>query len=1247
MAYKVQNYTNSSSKELLSLLEKQILVIDGAMGTMIQRFSLQEEDFKGEILKNQPHPLKGNNELLCLTRPDVIESIHLKFLEAGANIVETNTFSSNQISQSDYKTEFLVSDLNKAAVVCARNAIMKFQKTNPDHPCLIAGAIGPTTKTATLSPDVNNPAFRAVTFDDLVATFYEQARALVESGVDLLLPETNIDTLNLKAAIFAIEQVFEDLQVRIPVCLSVTITDASGRTLSGQTVEAFYNSIAHCNPLSVGINCALGADEMRPYIEELARVSPCYISCYPNAGLPNAFGGYDQTPEEFGKYIQEFASSGWLNIAGGCCGTTPEHIEAAAKAVRGKKPRALPKIEEVTRLSGLEPLNITPDKGFLLVGERTNVTGSPRFKKLIIEGNFDEAVSVALQQVDAGANIIDINFDEALLDGEASMRHFLNLIAGEPDIAKVPFMIDSSKWSVLEEGLKCIQGKPIVNSISLKEGEDKFLEYAKKIQKYGASAIVMAFDEQGQAATKEDKVRICKRAYDLLVTKASFSPTDIIFDPNILTVATGIEEHNNYAMDFIEAVREIKKLCPGAKVSGGLSNVSFSFRGNNPVREAMHSVFLYHAIGAGLDMAIVNAGMLAVYEEIPKDLLEYVEDVILNRRPDATERLVEFAESVKSAGDKTEKKEEAWREGTSVEERLSHALVKGIVEYIDQDTEEARLKYGRPLTVIEGPLMDGMKIVGELFGAGKMFLPQVVKSARVMKKSVAYLLPFMEEEKNQSEEVVERPKFLIATVKGDVHDIGKNIVGVVLACNNYEVIDLGVMVPSDKILEEARKHNASIIGLSGLITPSLDEMVHVASEMKRIGLEIPLLIGGATTSSAHTAVKIAPVYDHPVVHVLDASRVVNVVNQLLHPDLHEAYFQKVKEDQKIARENYFNTRAERKLISLEQARENRDPIDWSTTVIDKPSFVGIKVFDEEVSLETLVPFIDWTPFFTAWELKGRYPAILESETTGKQARELFADAQKLMQTITSGKLFKTKGVIGIFPANSVRDDIEVYEDENRSKLLTVFHTLRQQIQKQDETEPNYCLADYVAPKESGRIDYIGGFTVTAGHGVEEFAKGFENNQDDYNSIMAKALGDRFAEAFAEYMHYKVRKEYWGYDKNENLSPEDLIREKYRGIRPAAGYPASPDHTEKRTLFDLLQVEKNTGITLTEHFAMWPASSVSGLYFAHPKSKYFAVAKINRDQIEDYAKRKEMSIEVVERWLAPNLAYDPLVISAVS
>lgn len=1232
------SYTNPKASELLKLLENRILVLDGAMGTMIQRYGLTEDDFRNEKLKSHSSPLKGNNDLLVMTRPEIIEEIHLKFLEAGASILETNTFSSNRISQADYNAEEYVDEMNRKAVRVARSAMEKFSQKNPDQPLFLAGSIGPTTRTASLSPDVNNPAFRAVTFDQLVDAFYEQVRALVEEGVDLLLSETNIDTLNLKAVIVAIENVFHDLKVRIPVSLSVTITDASGRTLSGQTIEAFYNSIYHANPLSVGINCALGAGEMRPYIEELSKISECYISCYPNAGLPNAFGGYDQTPEEFGNFIDDFSAQGWLNIAGGCCGTTPEHIAKAAKAIVNRKPRPIPTLKEKTKLSGLEPLNVDENTGFVLIGERTNVTGSPRFKKLILEGNFEEAVSVALQQVEAGANVIDINFDEALLDGEESMRHFLNLIAVEPDIAKVPFMIDSSKWSVLEAGLKCIQGKPIVNSISLKEGEEKFLEHARLVKMYGAAVIVMAFDEQGQAATKDEKVRICVRAYKLLVEKAGFSPYDIIFDPNILTVGTGIEEHNNYAVDFIEAIKEIKAQCPGAKISGGLSNISFSFRGNNPVREAMHSAFLYHAIRAGMDMAIVNAGMLAVYEEIPKELLERVEDVLLNRRPDSTERLIEFAESFKADG-KVEKKEEAWRDG-SVEERLEYALVKGIVEYIDQDTEEARLKYDRPLSVIEGPLMDGMRVVGDLFGSGKMFLPQVVKSARVMKKSVAYLLPFMEEENKKLAQASSKQKFLIATVKGDVHDIGKNIVGVVLACNNYEVIDLGVMVPTEKILEEAKKQKVDIIGLSGLITPSLDEMVHVASEMQRNGFNIPLLIGGATTSSAHTSVKIAEKYAHPVVHVLDASRVVNVVGQLLNPSLKEDYVRQIREDQKTQREIYFNTRSDRKLVSIEEARENKYVTDWNVVKVKKPNFLGVRVFDEEISLEELVPYIDWSPFFQAWELKGRFPSILESETYGKQAKELYKDAQKLLEDIIRNKRYRTKGVIGIFPANSVGDDIEVYEDESRTKVKTVFHTLRQQISKEEKGEPNYCLADYIAPKDLGIADYIGGFAVTSGHGVEEFASQFDKNLDDYNSIMSKAIGDRLAEAFAEYMHLKVRKELWGYESGENLSLEELIREKYKGIRPAAGYPASPDHTEKRTLFDLLEVEKNTGITLTEHFAMWPASSVSGLYFAHPESKYFAVAKINRDQVQDYADRKGIPLSEAEKWLSPNLSYDP-------
>ncbi|EQA46279.1 methionine synthase [Leptospira broomii serovar Hurstbridge str. 5399] len=1238
MKKKFPAYTNSKAKELITLLQERILVLDGAMGTMIQRHNLDETAYRGERFANHTSSLKGNNDLLVLTQPDIIESIHLEFLRSGANIIETNTFNANNISQADYAMESIVDELNRAAVKVAKSAIQKFKLQEPSRPVFLAGAFGPTNKTLSLSPDVNDPAFRAITFDELVETFYEQVRALVEEGVDLLLPETNIDTLNLKAAIVAIENVFEDLKVRLPVSLSVTITDASGRTLSGQTIEAFYNSVYHANPLSVGINCALGAAEMRPYIEELSRVADCFISCYPNAGLPNAFGGYDQTPEEFGKFLGEFSAAGWLNIAGGCCGTTPDHIAAAAKAVVGNPPRIIPTIADFTRLSGLEPLNLTPDKGFIMVGERTNVTGSPKFKKLILDGNFEEAVAVALQQVEAGANIIDINFDEALLDGEASMTQFLNLIAVEPDIAKVPFMVDSSKWSVLEAGLKCIQGKPIVNSISLKEGEEKFLAQARQVRRYGAAVIVMAFDEQGQAASKDEKVRICKRAYELLINEADYSPSDIIFDPNILTVGTGIEEHNNYAVDFIEAIREIKIKCPGAKISGGLSNISFSFRGNNPVREAMHAAFLYHAIQAGLDMAIVNAGMLAVYEEIPKDLLELVEDVLLNRRPDSTERLIDFAETVK-AGDKVDKKEDVWRSG-SVEQRLEHALVKGIVEFIEQDTEEARVKYDRPLSVIEGPMMDGMRVVGDLFGSGKMFLPQVVKSARVMKKAVAYLLPFMEEENKRQAQVSQKLKFLIATVKGDVHDIGKNIVSVVLACNNYEVVDLGVMVPCEKILEEAKAQKADIIGLSGLITPSLDEMVYVASEMQRTGFTVPLLIGGATTSSAHTAVKIAEKYDHPVVHVIDASRVVNVVGKLLNPSLRDEYVEQIKLDQKSQREIYFNTRSERKLVSIEEARENRFISDWNAITISKPNITGVKVFDEEISLETLVPYIDWSPFFQAWELKGRFPSILESEIYGKQAKELYEDARRLLEDIVKNKRYKAKGVIGIFPANSVGDDIEVYEDETKSKILCVFHTLRQQISKEDKQEPNYCLADFIAPQETGLTDYIGGFAVTSGHGVEEFAKIFDSKLDDYNSIMAKALGDRLAEAFAEYMHLKVRKEYWGYASEENLPVEDLIREKYQGIRPAAGYPASPDHTEKRTLFDLLQVEKNTGITLTEHFAMWPASSVSGLYFAHPDSKYFAVAKINRDQIEDYAKRKNTSVAEIERWLSPNLAYDP-------
>lgn len=1206
------------------------------MGTMIQKYPLTEEDFRGTQFKDHTSSLKGNNDLLSITKPDIITDIHYTFLEAGANILETNTFSANRISQADYKLEDLSEELNKASVECAKAAIERFRKVDPDRPIFIAGAMGPTNRTASMSPDVNNPAYRATSFDELVSIYSEQARALIKSGVDILLPETTFDTLNLKAAIFALENVFDELNCRLPVFLSVTITDASGRTLSGQTSEAFYNSIRHARPLSVGINCALGAQEMKPYVAEIARIASCYVSCYPNAGLPNAFGGYDQTPEEFGEWMGVFAEEGYLNIAGGCCGTTPDHIAAAVKEVKKHKPRVRPTITEYCRLSGLEPLNITPDKGFLMVGERNNVTGSPKFKKLILDNKFDEAVAVAVQQVEAGANIIDINFDEGLLDGKAAMTHFLNLIAVEPDIAKVPFMVDSSKWSIIEAGLKCIQGKPIVNSISLKEGEESFLNQAKLVQRYGAAVIIMAFDEKGQAATKDEKVRICKRAYDLLVEKIDFDPQDIIFDPNILTVGTGIEEHNNYALDFINAIPEIKKLCPGAKISGGLSNISFSFRGNNPVREAMHSVFLYHAIKAGMDMGIVNAGMLEVYEEIVPELKELVEDVLLNRRPDATERLIDRAASFKEGGDeKQEKKTDEWRNGT-VEERISHSLVKGIDEFVEKDTEEARQKLAKPLDVIEGPLMDGMRVVGDLFGAGKMFLPQVVKSARVMKKAVAYLLPFMEEEKLKNKEESKQQKFVIATVKGDVHDIGKNIVAVVLACNNYEVIDLGVMVPTDKFLSEAKRLNADIVGVSGLITPSLDEMVGVAIEMEKQKLNIPLLIGGATTSPAHTAVKVAPAYSSPVVHVLDASRVVNVVSSLLNPNTKAKYWEEVKVEQERVRNNYYNRQSERNLIAFEDAKSRRTAIDWSNYEPYKPSFTGLKVFDD-FSLEEIVSFIDWSPFFHAWELKGRYPMIFEDPNMGEPAKSLFADAQKMLKDIVENKRFTAKAVVGMFPANAVGEDIEVYTDETRTKVAKTFYMLRQEMDK-PKGQPNYSLVDFVAPKDTGKADYIGGFAVTTGHGVDEYAKSFADKNDDFSSILAKSLGDRLAEAFAECMHLKMRIE-WGYGKDEKLTREELIREKYQGIRPAAGYPASPDHTEKFTLWDLMDVKSNTGIMLTEHCAMWPASSVSGLYFSHPESRYFAVGKMSKDQVVDYAARKGMTVDEMEKWLEPYLEYD--------
>ena len=1226
-------YTTASAQELQALLSHQIVLLDGAGGTMIQRHKLAEADFRGSQFRDHGQSLQGNNDLLSLTRPDVIEAIHREYLAAGANILETNTFNANRISQADYALEDQVREINLAAVACARKAVEAFHH---EHPVFVTGAIGPTNRTCSLSPDVNNPAYRAVSFDEVAAAYREQAEALIEGGVDLLLLETSFDTLNMKAGIYALETLFDERGIRLPVFLSVTITDASGRTLSGQTLEAFYLSIEHANPIAIGINCALGAQEMRPFVEELATISRFPIGCYPNAGLPNAMGEYDQTPEEFAKITGEFAEQGWLNIVGGCCGTTPEHIRLLAERVQHCAPHRIPELPELSRYSGLEPLSITPDIGFLMIGERTNVTGSPKFKKLILGDDFDAALVVARQQVENGANLIDINFDEALLDGEASMTHFLNLIAAEPDISRVPIMIDSSKWSVIEAGLKCIQGKGVVNSISLKEGEQAFLRQAREIRKYGAAAVVMAFDEQGQASGLDQKVAVCERAYRLLTEEVGFPAHDIIFDPNILTVATGMEEHNAYAVNFIAAISEIKRHCPGAKISGGVSNISFSFRGNNPVREAMHSAFLYHAIQAGLDMAIVNAGMLDVYEEIPPELLKHVEDVLLNRSPEATERMITFAEGYKSEATKQDKQTDAWRAGT-VEERLSHALVKGITEFIVADTEEARQQYGIPLKVIEGPLMDGMGVVGELFGSGKMFLPQVVKSARVMKQAVAHLTPFMEEEQRRNGSTNTRPLIVTATVKGDVHDIGKNIVGVVLSCNNYEVHDLGVMVPCEKILETAKQTGAVAIGLSGLITPSLDEMVHVAKEMTRQGFSLPLLIGGATTSPAHTAVRIAPAYNQPVVHVLDASRVINVVSQLLNPATRNDYAEEISARHEKRRQAYFSKSKNRKLLSLKQACANATPCDWESIEIAVPEFLGVQVYGA-VSVETLIPYIDWTPFFYAWELKGKFPKILDDPRLGAEARKLHEDAQQMLERLSAEGRVQPRSVCGFFPANSDGDDLRIFTDESRTQLQATFHTLRQQDSKANG-KPNQALADFIAPISSGRADYLGAFAVTAGPEIEEIAHEYEAQHDEYHAILVKALGDRLAEAFAAYLHQQMRVA-WGYGHGEQLSHEDMIRERYRGIRPAPGYPAQPDHTEKRTIFELLEVEANTGIQLTEHFAMWPASSISGLYFSHPESRYFAVGKLTREQIEDYAQRKAFAFEEVERWLAPNLAYEP-------
>ncbi len=1236
------------------LLKEKVLILDGAMGTMIQKYKLQEEDYRGSRFKDWKSPLKGNNDLLVLSNPSVIEEIHNKYLEAGADIIETNTFSCTRISMGDYHMEELVPELNLVAAKLAKKCADEYTKKNPSKPRFVAGSIGPTTKTASLSPDVNNPGFRAVDFDELVKNYYEQTKYLVEGGVDILLVETVFDTLNCKAALFAIADYFEkEKKSPLPVMVSGTITDASGRTLSGQTIEAFLYSVSHYPLLSIGINCALGAELMRPYIEVLAKESPFHISVYPNAGLPNEFGQYDETPHHMSGTLSEFLKNKWVNIVGGCCGTTNEHIKAIADVAKDFAPRPLPKLEKIPRFSGLEPLKMFPGSNFINIGERTNLTGSLAFKKLILEKNFEEALKVAREQVENGAQIIDVNMDEGMINSEETMVHFLNLIASEPDISRVPVMIDSSKWSVIEQGLKRVQGKAIVNSISLKEGEQKFIEQANLVKKYGAAVVVMAFDEKGQADSYERRIDICARAYNILTEKVKFKAEDIIFDPNILTIATGMDEHNNYAVDFIQATKWIKANLPFTKVSGGISNLSFSFRGNNIVREAMHSAFLYHAIKAGLDMGIVNAGALPIYTDIPSDLLQHVEDVIFNRRSDATERLIEFAGKIKGSG-KAEKKDEEWR-SLPVEQRLSHALVKGIVDHIDEDTEEARKKVKRPLDVIEGPLMAGMSVVGDLFGEGKMFLPQVVKSARVMKKAVAYLQPFIEAEKSGAA-IKHNGKILMATVKGDVHDIGKNIVGVVLGCNNYEVIDMGVMVPCEKILEEAKKQNVDMIGLSGLITPSLDEMVHVAKEMQRLDFKVPLLIGGATTSRVHTAVKIDPHYQGSIIHVSDASRAVPVVEKFMNPLTKNKSHEDQKAEYIKMREQHEASQKQEKFLSLADARKNKVNIDWNKTDIKKPIKLGLSVLDD-YSLAELIPYIDWTPFFMTWRLRGSYPAIFQDETYGTEAKKLFDDAQVLLKDIVKNKSLKAKAVFGLYPANAVGDDIEVYSVEdkvhewtcdkhgkhqkilqvgNENKCLATLHMLRTQRQMDEATSANPSLADFIAPKESGKLDYIGAFCVTSGIGLDELCKKYELAHDDYNLIMIKSLADRLAEAFAERLHQKMRKEYWGYVPTEDISTSDLVKENYQGIRPAPGYAACPDHLEKITLFQMLDVQKNIGVNLTDSMAMTPPSSVSGWYFSHPESRYFNVGKIGRDQLEDYAKRKDRSINEMEKWLSANL-----------
>jgi len=1230
--------SNDTSAALKAAMRERILVLDGAMGTMIQQHKFTEADFRGERFADWPRDLRGNNDLLVLTQPDAIRAIHLAYCEAGADIIATNTFSSTRVAQADYGMESLVYELNLEAAKLCREAARE-SETRHGRKHFVAGALGPTNRTASISPDVNNPGFRAVSFDELREAYAEAARGLIDGGVDILIVETIFDTLNAKAALFGIDEVFDEIGRSLPVMISGTITDLSGRTLSGQTPTAFWNSLRHVKPFTIGLNCALGAREMRAHLAELSRVADTFICAYPNAGLPNEFGLYDESPEYMASLVGEFAEAGLINIVGGCCGTTPPHIHAIAKRMQGLAPRKIPDITPLLRLSGLEPFALTKEIRFVNVGERTNVTGSAKFRKLIKEGDYTTALDVAREQVVMGAQVIDVNMDEGLLDSEQAMVTFLNLVAAEPDIARVPVMVDSSKFAVIEAGLKCLQGKPIVNSISMKEGEEKFIETAKLVRRFGAAVVVMAFDEQGQADTCARKVEICSRAYDILVNKVGFPPEDIIFDPNIFAVATGIEEHNNYGVDFIEAAREIRKRFPLVHISGGVSNLSFSFRGNEPVRQAMHSVFLYHAIEAGMDMGIVNAGQLSVYEDIDKELRDACEDVILNRRTDSTERMLEIAERFKGQGTEKAEKNLVWR-SEPVAKRLEHALVNGITEFIDADTEEARAASKRPLDVIEGPLMAGMNVVGDLFGSGKMFLPQVVKSARVMKQAVAYLMPYMEEEKrlNGGSERKSAGKILMATVKGDVHDIGKNIVGVVLACNNYEIIDLGVMVPTAKIIETARAENVDVVGLSGLITPSLDEMCFVAAEMEREDFKVPLLIGGATTSRVHTAVKIHPNYTKgQTVYVTDASRAVGVVQNLLSSSRND-YIDNVKAEYTKVAEAHMRSEAEKNRLPLARARANALKLDWHHYNPPRPTFLGTRIF-RSYEVAELVPYIDWTPFFHTWEMRSRYPEILSDPEKGAAAQQLFDDAQAMLTRIVEEHWFDPKAVIGFWPANTQGDDIKLYTGESRSEVLATFHTLRQQLTRRDG-RPNIAMSDYIAPVESLKPDYIGGFVVTAGAREEKISERFAKANDDYGSIMVKALADRIAEAFAERMHERVRKEFWAYAPEEALSSDELLTESYRGIRPAPGYPAQPDHTEKGTLFQLLEAERRIGVSLTESYAMWPGSSVSGLYLAHPEAKYFGVAKIERDQVEDYAARKGMDVDEAQRWLAPVLNYDP-------